>query len=219
MKITAIFPSCSSERLPMLIRAVESIQSGSYENIHAVIVADGNAQIARIANEKLYHVSIVSNERRIGWVASINRMLREFDSDYYVYAADDLEFPKDCMKNALRTSLTHFLDGFGVVTLGRLTRCCFGLFGKKFADHFPDRQVFCPDYRHYGSDSELLATVKKLDIFAYPPERESQVIHHRRKDETCRLARKSRTEDHEIREIRKERGYQWGIDFNLIKRQ
>ncbi len=221
MKITPIFPSCSSERLPMLLRAVRSIQDGSHGDIviHPVIVADGNPEIERVANKKLQYVSVIANAKRVGWITSINRVLREFDSDYYVYASDDLEFPTDCIKNALRTHLTHFIDGVGVVTLGRKTRCCFGLFGYKFADLFPNRQVFCPDYRHYGSDSELLRTVKQLGLFAYPPERESQVIHHRSDDETRRLARQTRTEDHEIRDERRERGYQWGVDFKLIRRQ
>ena len=219
MKVTVIIPTCSTERIPMLLRCVKSIQSGTHKDVHPIIVADGNSHIANVANKKLHHITVISNEKRIGWITSINNMLREFDSDYYVYASDDLEFPIDCIKNALRTHLTCFLDGMGVVSIGRKTRCCFGLFSKKFADHFPNRQVFCPDYRHYGSDSELLTTVKKLGLFAYPPKRDSQVIHHRRDDETRMLARRSRDEDHEVRDERKRRGYQWGIDFNLIKGQ
>ncbi len=202
----------------MLIRAVKSIQSGSYKNIHPVIVADGNPYIADVANKRLHHVSVILNEKRIGWIASINKVLKDFDSDYYVYASDDLEFPENCIKNALREHLTHFIDGSGVVTLGRKTRCCFGLFNFEFANRFPNRQVFCPDYRHYGSDSELLTTIKQLNMFAWPKDREQQVIHHRQKDETCRLARRSREEDHKIRDERKLKGYQWGIDFNLVRR-
>ncbi len=218
MKITVIIPTCSSERIPLLIQMVESIQAGTYKNVHPIVVADGNPHIQDIANKELRHISVILNKERIGWIASINRVLREFDSEYYIYASDDLEFPSDCIKNAMRTSLKRFPDGMGVVTLGRKTRCCFGLFGHKFADHFPDRQVFCPDYSHYCSDTELFTTLKELGLFAYAPERESQVVHHRRKDETRRFAHKVRERDYEIRDERKAKGYQWGIDFNLVGR-
>ena len=42
------------------------------------------------------------------------------------------------------------------------------------------------------------------------------VNHSRMKDETWRLARRVRTRDHAIRDERWEKGYMWGVDFNLI---
>lgn len=219
MKVTVIIPSCSSERLSLLIQTVESIQAGTYKNVHPIIIADGNPEIERMAKEKLHHVSVLLNRERIGWIASINRMLKEWDSDYYIYASDDLEFPHDCIENAVRTMQSKFPDGDGLVTLGKKTRCCFGLVGRKFIERFPERQVFCPDYSHYCSDTELLITVKKLGLFAIPPKRPSQVLHYRRKDETRRLAHLVREEDYAIRDERKAKGYQWGIDFNLVRRR
>ncbi len=218
MKVTIIIPTCSSERIPLLVKAVESIQAGEYKDVHPVIVADGNPYIQDMANKKLHNVSVILNPKRIGWIASVNRVLREFDSEYYVYASDDLFFPPDCIENAMRTMLQHFPDGKGVVSIGRRHRCCFGLLGRRWAEHFPDRQVFCPDYTHYHSDTELLRTVKELGVLAYMPERESQVVHHRMNDETRILARQVRSEDHAMRDRRKEKGYQWGIDFKLIRR-
>jgi len=219
MKVTIAIPSCSSERIPLLIQTVESIQAGAYKNVHPVIVADGNKHIYEVASKKLHNVTVIMNEKRIDWNASINRVLKEFDSPYYIYASDDLIFPLDCIRYAMATMQRRFTDGFGVVTIGKKGRCAFGLFGRKFADHFPNRQVFCPDFIHYGGDSELLRVVKKIGKYAVPPERESQVKHFRRKDETWRLARGIRTRDHAIYRKREEKGYMWGIDFNLITRQ
>ena len=216
MKVTVIIPTCSSERIPLLIQAVESIQAGSYKDVHVVIVADGSPYIAKIANKKLRHVSVISNRERMDWVFSINRVLKEFDSDYYIYASDDLIFPPDCIKHAMATMQKRFPDGFGVVTIGKKPHCAFGLMGRKFVEHFPDRQVFCPELIHYGGDSELMRAVTKLGIFAYPPERESQVKHSRLKDETWKLARKTRSRDRAIFHRRQEKGYLWGVDFNLI---
>ena len=216
MKVTVVIPTCSTERIPLLIQTVESIQAGSYKNVYVVIVADGNPHIQEVANKKLHHISAILNKERKDWNFSINRVLKEFDSDYYIYASDDLIFPPDCIKHAVATMEKRFPDGFGVVTISKKNRCPFGLFGRKFAEHFPDRQVFCPDLVHYGGDSELMRTISKLGIFAYPPERESQVKHSRLKDETWKLARRTRTRDRTIFHRRQEKGYLWGIDFNLI---
>lgn len=219
MKIIIAIPSCSSCRIPLLIQTVKSIQDGLYKDVYPVIIADGNPYLQEEANKKLHNVSVILNAKRLGWIYSVNRVFKEFDSEYYIYASDDLVFPPDCIQNAMRVMRKRFSDGFGLVTLAKKNRCPFGLIGRKFADHFPDRQVFCPDYIHYRSDSELQRTVKKLGILAYPPERECRVKHFRMKDETWRFARKSRDRDFRIYHKREEKGYLWGIDFNLITRQ
>ena len=200
----------------MLIKTVESIQAGSYKNVHPVIVADGNPRIYEDTLKQLHNVTVISNEKRMDWVFSTNRVLKEFDSDYYIYASDDLFFPPDCIKYAMIKMGERFPDGFGVVSIGKKHRCAFGLFGRKFADRFPNRQVFCPDFIHYGSDSELWRTVSKLGKFAFIAHRPSSVNHHRLKDETWRMARASRTRDHKLYFKREELGLNWGIEFKLI---
>ena len=219
MKVTIAIPTCSNQRIPSLIKTVESIQAGTYENVHPVIVADGNKNIYEIASKELHNVSVIMNEERIDWNASINRVFREFDSPYYIYASDDLYFPPNCIECAVKTMRKRFSDGFGLVTIGKKVRTAFGLIGLKFVEHFPNHQVMCPDLIHYGADSELQRMVEKLDLFAYPPERDSQVKHSRMKDDTWRIARKIRTRDHEIYYKRLEKGYTWGINFNLITKQ
>lgn len=219
MKIIIAIPTCSSERIPLLVQTVESIQAGSYKNVHPVIVADGNPHVQKMANKQLHNVSVILNRERMDWNASVNRVLKEFDSEYYIYASDDLIFPPDCIESAMATMRKRFPDGFGLVTVGKKNRCPFGLIGRKFVEHFPDCQVFCPDLIHYGGDSELMRTVKELGIYAFPPNRESQVRHFRMKDETWRLARRVRGRDRTIFFKRQEKGYLWGIDFNLVTRQ
>lgn len=216
MKVTIAIPSCSSERIPLLIKAVESIQAGEYKNVHPVIVADGNPKICEMANNKLHNITVISNKKRMDWVFSINRVLKEFDSDYYIFASDDLVFPPDCIKCAMARMRECFPDGFGVVSIGKKNKTTFGLFGRKFAEHFPGRQVFCPDYIHYAGDSELFRAVSKLGKYAFSPKRDSSVQHFRLKDDTWRLARAVRDRDHGIRNERWEKGYMWGVDFNLV---
>lgn len=214
-KVTVVIPSCSSERIPLLMRTIESIQSGSYENVRIVIVADGNKEIYKRVRKK-QKVSALLNKKRKDWTISVNRALKQFDSDYYIYASDDLIFPPDCIKGAVETMDKHFPDGFGLVTISKKNRCPFALVGRKFVDHFPDRQLFCPDYVHYGGDSELMRAVTKLGVFAYPPNRENQVKHFRMKDETWRIARRIRTRDRTVFYKRQKKEYLWGVDFNLV---
>ena len=216
MKIIIAIPTCSSGRIPMLIKTVETIQAGEYKNVHPVILADGNSHIYDVALKRLHNVTVILNEKRMDWVFSMNRILKEFDSEYYIYASDDLTFRPNSIKYAMIKMQKSFPDGFGVVALAKKNKCTFGLFGRKFADHFPDRQVFCPDYIHYASDSELMRCVRALGKYAYPPERTSMVLHARPKDETWRLAHQVRGRDHAMRDERIEKGYLWGVDFNLI---
>jgi len=198
---------------------VESIQVGTYKDVHPVIVADGNSHIQEIANKELHNVSVILNKKRMDWIFSVNRVFREFDSQYYIYASDDLVFPPDCIENAMLAMQEHFPDGFGLVTIAKRKRCPFGLIGRKFVEHFPNRQVFCPDYIHFCSDTELQHVVKKLGIFTHPRKRESQVKHFREKGETWKLAHQVKIRDSVMRNKREEKGYKWGIDFNLIRRK
>ncbi len=216
VKIIVAIPTCSIERLPLLVKAVESIQAGSYKNVHPVIVADGSERLHDMAKKQLQNVTILLNKKRMDWTVSVNRVFKEFDADYYVYASDDLIFPQNCIENAVTTMKKRFPDGFGLVTISKKNRCPFALIGRKFVEHFPDRQVFCPDFVHYGGDSELMRTVTKLGIFAYPPDRQSQVKHFRQKDETWRIARRIRGRDRVVFFRRKEKDYLWGVDFNLV---
>ena len=215
-KVTIAIPTCSSNRIPMLIKTIETIQAGEYKNVHPVILADGNPEIERVAKEKLHHITVISNKERMDWVFSVNRVLKEFDSDYYIFGSDDLTFHPGSIKCAMAKMQECFPDGFGVIALAKKNKCTFGLFGRKFADHFPNRQVFCPDYIHYASDSELMRCVRALGKYDYPPERTSMVLHARPKDETWRLARSVRTRDHAMRDERLRKGYLWGVDFNLM---
>lgn len=221
MKITVIMPSCSTERLSMLMDTIDSVRASkinSTDIIYPVVVADGNEEIYKAIKEKYKRrqIGVILNTERHDWIYSMNHILKTIKSDYYIYASDDLIFPLDCIKHAMATMGKHFPDGFGVVDLGRKDRGTFGLFGRKLVDHFPSSKVFCPEYVHYSGDAELCQAVKKMKRYVYLPIREKQVYHFRLNDETRILARRTRTRDHLIRKERELKGYLWGIDFNRV---
>jgi len=222
MKVTIIIPIVSPERLASLYREIESLQTGTYKNIHIVVIVAGDPKLYRLikmANEnlRLQNISVVFNKERSTWIFCQNRMLKEVDSDYYIYGSDDIVFHPHSIKDAVKIMQECFPDGFGLVNLWRSNRTIIGLIGRKFVEHFPGCQVFCPDYIHYCSDTELSDTVKKLGKRARLSKQEYCAEHLQPKDNTFRLAQEVREKDAKMREKRKEKGYLWGIDFNLVR--
>ncbi|MCK4827786.1 glycosyltransferase family 2 protein [bacterium] len=223
MKVTVAIPTVSLERLSLLLKAIESIQAQTHKDIHIVIIVDDNSKLYNIVGTEieklpLYNITVILNEKHTYWVSSVNRVWKEFDSDYYVYAADDVTFPSGCIANAVAIMEERFPDGFGLVNLFRRNKVIFGLFGRKFADHFPERQVLCPDFIHYGADREITEFVNELDIYASVGKR-NYIKHHPKKyDETWRLAELVIHKDPETRRERRKKGYKWGIDFNLVRK-
>jgi hypothetical protein len=215
-KVIIAMPIYSMQRFDSLKNAVETLQAGTYKNVHPVIVSDGNKEVYKRAKKEIHNTTILLNEKHRDWVYSVNMIFRDFDAPYYIYAADDLIFPENCVECAMKTMKERFPDGFGCVTIGKKVRTNFALLGRKFIDHFPERQVMCPDFIHYGGDSEVQRMVEHLGIFAYPPDRKSQVKHFRNKDDTWRIARKVRARDHRIFYKRISLGYIWGVDFNRV---
>lgn len=217
MKINLIIPTCSISRFGLLLKTIESIYKGTYLSVCTYVVCDGNFDIhEKIKELDFTDVVPLFNSSRKDWVYSVNRVIKHYHSDFYLYASDDIEFKKDTIRVAMDAMNRYFPDGDGVVNIGRKGRATFGLFGQKLANRFPHSAVFCPDFIHFGADSELFRTVKELGRIYHIPE-EYKVTHHRKKDETYRLARSTRERDLTIFRTRRELGYKWGIDFNLVK--
>jgi len=215
MSIMIGIPTVSPDRFDLLREELESIKASTYKDINIIIVVDGDAKLYEKIKRNLtsFNISVIRNRKRRGWVASTNRVFKQFLAPYYIYASDDLVFPPDLIKNAMKLMREKFPDGDGVVTLGRRHKAIFGLIGNKWVERFPSRQVFCPFYTHYGSDPEHTELAHKLERFAFHPNRDLQVKHYRRNDETRRFSRSTRDVDRALYRDRQERGRLWGVDF------
>lgn len=221
MKVTIAIPTISRGRLPLLSKAVESIKAQTYKDIHTVIVVDARPMLYKLIKHQFTSpdVSVLLNEKHTYWVGSVNWVWKEFDSDYYIYAADDITFPSNCIASAVAIMKKRFPDGFGLVNLFRRNKAIFGMFGRKFADHFPERRVLCPDFIHYGADREITEVAIELGIYAPSVGKRNNVKHSLRSyDETWKLVEKIIKKDPKTRNERRKKGYKWGIDFNLIIR-
>jgi len=94
------------------------------------------------------------------------------------------------------------------------------LIGRRFITHFPNNQVFCPDYIHYGGDSEIARYVRSAGKYFLSPT--VGVTHHRGPaDETYRLtiSKKTGTRDNFYFKKRREMGLTWGNSFKLISEE
>lgn len=202
----------------MLIRTAGSLMAQSYSHVKPLVVADGNKHIYRAMND--LEIMCLFNERRRDWIFSINRVLSSVASDFYVYASDDLVFDPDCIKIAMATMRRRFPDGDGVVSIRQILErekgcsTAFGMFGTVFANRFPNRRVFCPDYVHYYSDAELGRVASALGRLAHAEN--ATVKHSRRRDETWKLAHTVFQRDKTMRAERRKRGFEWGLDFELM---
>jgi hypothetical protein len=94
----------------------------------------------------------------------------------------------------------------------------FGVIGTKYADRFPDRQVFCPEYYRFYGDWELLEYTKSIDKFHYAENVKIQHLHGDTygRDDTHREVRKYKEKDCPIFNMRQNKHLLWGKQFTLI---
>ena len=219
MHVDVIIPTWN--RIELLRSTVDSITESSYKDVSIFIIVDGNKKVFdTVSTWPDKNVRIFFNEKNVDWVRSMNRGFRH-TTDAAIYAGDDITFDRDCIEQAvvlLKQKVGDALIGLRQKKMGSPT--CFGLIGRKFIAHFPGSQVFCPDYIHYGGDSEIARYVKKVGKFYHSPT--VGITHHRGPaDETYRLtiSKKTGTRDNFYFKKRRALGLTWGLDFHLLNKE
>ena len=201
-------------RQEKLERCLDSIQRQTYPyiNVHAINDVD-----------RLFAFGV--------W----NRFLADWDNpwrdgDCFVYICDDVELSPGCIAAALCDLERLWPDGDGMVGFhqsiaGRTdgwSASAMGLVGRAFAERFPDRQLFCPDYTRFHADAELGAYAKSLCRLSYC--QGANLIHYHpahvksEMDETHRIVREPAAvaADKAAHEARKARGLVWGTSFERV---
>ena len=216
MHVTVVIPTL--DRWSLLQKTVESIHSNTYKDVSVLIIVDGNQELLQLA--KSLSAEVLFNEERRDWVWSMNRALRYKREGAVIYASDDLEFDPRCIEIAVNRLEEKMPNTDGLIAIKQSVVGCstaFGLLGHRFIERFPDRAVFCPDYVHYGSDSELgrfAHSINRLHICD-----EARVKHHRLQDTTYRTAKPMEIQDFHYIDIRREAGLLWGRDFKLLRKE
>lgn len=159
-----------------------------------------------------------------------NSHLQRMNSDAMMYGNDDILLFEDCIPTAIKAFQEKFPDNDGVLGLrqsnlpsDQAVEGAFGIIGSKYADRFPSRQVFCPDYDRFYGDFEVWIFAKSLGKFCFCSIAEIEHLHpafdRKQEDETHHDVRKWLPGDKKTNLIRKELGYLWGKDYKLVNKE
>lgn len=156
-----------------------------------------------------------------------NDHLKSHNGDLTYLINDDVIISPYLLKNSINNMLLHFPDLDGVVGIFQenipLTQQCkaaFTLIGTKFKDRFPDKNIYCMDYKRFYLDQELYLYANSIEKFYF--DQSSTLIHlhpnysNYKADETHHNVRKFWKKDKETFDLRIKNNYLWGKDFKLI---
>jgi hypothetical protein len=224
MLINIVIPTM--DRLNLTIGTVDSLRNSAHKDLLIMIIVDGNKELFMnlskfYAKNKFFgmNIKLHLNPNRIDWPASMNYALSILTEGYFVYASDDLIFEPRCISNAIKIMENRFPDGDGLIGFNQTNckgaRSAFGMMGQKFIERFKDRQVFCPEYIHFGSDTELGDYASSVKKFWFA-EKQCGIYHSRLRDKTYRIGRKTNKRDVDLKWARKEAGLLWGKNFEFL---
>lgn len=156
-----------------------------------------------------------------------NYHLQQMTSDGLCYINDDVEVFDDTIDKIKLEFYRYFVDYDGVVGLNQLNlnefqqvEGAFGVIGAKYADRFPNRQVFCPDYFRFYGDFELMKRAKELNKFHFSHEAQLNhnhpCINREFEDATHKDVRKFIGRDKYTFQQRQAKGLLWGRTWELI---
>jgi len=140
-------------------------------------------------------------------------------SDGILNATDDITFSANSIQHAFELFNTNFTDDDGVVGFIQEKRefCPTGiaLVGQKFLHRYPNKQLYCPKYFHFGAQEidrlcqkipkHVFVTDDKLVIYHYHPSFLKEEI-----DTTHKEARCHRKAEYSFSTSRKKTGEVWG---------
>lgn len=196
----------------------------TYNRSEKIKVAIQSILDNRISN---YRIVVYPEYENLGTVKKLNEHLKFTRSDIIVYLADDVKLYPDCLEKAVQCMQSNFPEFDGLVGINQVNipngcKSAFGLIGRKFADRFPDKQCFCPDYIHFYVDTEVGQYAQEVKRFKFCEE--AKLIHYHPSvcsemiDQThITLRNRSKQRDDETWQKRQRKGLLWGRTFDRVK--
>lgn len=148
-------------------------------------------------------------------------------ADALCYMNDDVLFYENTIENLINSYQKYYPQFDGIMGMNQsnlprnqIKETAFGIIGKEFAEQFPNRQVFCPEYWRFFGDEELLLYVKSINKLIF--DENVKIIHLHGAfykdliDSTHLDVRKYWRRDKRIFDLRRQKGFLWGKDFELI---
>lgn len=155
-----------------------------------------------------------------------NNHMKKTQADIMIYLNDDILMFEDCLDAIENSFIERFPDYDGVIGINQENipdglDTAFGAVGRKYANRFPDRQFYCPDYYRFYGDSEIGDYAKKINKFYFCKEAKITHLHPsfypELKDTTHATVRTYLARDREINTLRKNKNLLWGESFELIE--
>lgn len=229
MKLDVVIPTY--QRQEKLFRGIESIVIARKEchtievilHIYFSIKKDMEECIGMQAKKDWIKYHLLTEEFKAStfW----NDHLRTMEADALCYLTDDVELDKDCLINGWESLSDVEFDGvvgfkMSNATDGQPCEAAFGMLGRKYAERFPARDVFCPEYWCFFCDSELEEYAKSIDKFYFNKQAILQHAHpsftNEKPDATHTWHRRHSMEDHAVRNFRKKKKILWGRSYFLV---
>ena len=217
-------------RLTKLLRCVQSIEKAKKQydvSLHIYFTqASELAEFKQKYNKEWVFYYITNYKKAsVFW----NKHLYTMKADIMVYLNDDVVVAENLIQKISGEIQAQCPDYDGVLGIfqsnlpkDHTLPTAFGVIGKKFAERFPNRQVFCPDYFRFFGDKELEIFASSINKLYYS--KDLRLEHHHPaysngKDVTHRLVRKYLPEDRYTFQTRQNKKLLWGQDFTLINKE
>lgn len=208
-------------------RMIRSVKAQRYPASLTVVADNGDMDTAaRFQNDPRINKFLLMGQQ---WFAFgiWNQMFAESKADIMVFVPDDVELEPDCIAAVAHAFERKFPDLDGVVGLNQqnlpTTRDTAGMaaIGRAFADRFPGREVFCPDYLNFHADAELGECAKRLGRWYWAEE--VRLTHHHpdfsdaQRDEAYEQVRGQRERFQSVAQMRAQFGLIWGLNFVRVE--
>jgi len=159
-----------------------------------------------------------------------NGHIENSTSDAMCYLNDDVILFEDTIEMIVKEFEENFPDYDGIVGLNQLNLNdfktvdgAFGVIGIKYAERFPAKQVWCPDYNRFFADFELWQFAQSIGKFVFSHRAQINHMHpitnRQLADATHADVRQWLAVDRKINQLRKNRDLLWGRDFKLLSKE
>lgn len=166
--------------------------------------------------EHLFQIQYTPQNRGSVW--GRNQLLVACE-DAVIYATDDMIFKEGSIEMATHDLTLNFLDNDGVIGFNqegnkKTHPAAVGLVGGPFLKRYKDQALFYPGYFHFACQ-EIYWHARRLKKFVSSM---ATIIHMNPNikkeymDQTHMDARKFRSQDHQLIEVRKNSGKIWGYN-------
>jgi len=226
LNIDIVIPTL--DRQTKLKNCIESIDKAKHDhNIKLYVYCTNRSDYNATANFLLAYSwasTVLIDEYKVPefWNTHMNRT----SADIMIYLNDDVIVHEDCLDKLIACFMERFPDLDGIVGLNQenisnALDVAFGAVGCKYAERFPNKQFFCPDYYRFYGDSEIGEFAKKINKFYFCSEAKITHLHPsiypQYRDDTHAKVRTFLAKDRHTNALRKSLNLLWGESFQLIE--